>query len=203
MKRGMFEYGGSFYHYTGKICDILILSVLWLLGSLPIVTIGASFSALYASASRSIRNNIGSVAGEYWKSYRRELKGATPLWLIFAGAILLLLWNMGIIWNIAAGLPRLFFFMLYGVILALTITAMCYAFPAISRFDMPFGWFVKLAFYMTFRNLHISIITLLLVAVGYVMVLSRPWMVIFMPGLLATVISSMIDPALARHEPKE
>lgn len=56
---------------------------------------------------------------------------------------------------------------------------------------------------MTFRNLHISIITLLLVAVGYVMVLSRPWMVIFMPGLLATVISSMMDPALARHEPKE
>ena len=91
MKRGFFDYSGSFYHYTGKACDIMILSLLWLLGSLPVITIGASFSALYAASSRSIRQNIGTVFSEYWKSYRREMKSSIPLWLIFAGAILMLL----------------------------------------------------------------------------------------------------------------
>lgn len=203
MKRGMFDYGGSFYHYTGKACDIMILSIIWLLGCLPVITIGASFSALYASASRSVRRNIGSVVSEYWKSYKREMKKAIPLWLIFAGAIFLLLWNIGIIWNVSSGLFRLFFVMLYGVVLAIVLTAMFYAFPALSRFEMPVGWFIKLAFYMTFRNLHISVITLLLFGVGYIIVLSWPWTAIIIPGLSAVTISSMMDPALERHEPKE
>lgn len=203
MKRGMFEYEGSFYHYTGKVCDIMILSLLWLLGSLPVITIGASFSALYAASSRSVRRNIGSVVSEYWKSYKRELKSSILLWLIYAGAILLLLWNMGIIWNITEGLIRLFLFMLYGLILIITIIAMCYAFPALSRFEMNWKWFVKLSLYMTFRNLHISVITFLLFAVGYIISLSWPWTLILIPGLLATTISSMMDPVLEQHEPKE
>ena len=203
MKRGFFDYSGSFYHYTGKACDIMILSLLWLLGSLPVITIGASFSALYAASSRSIRQNIGTVFSEYWKSYRREMKSSIPLWLIFAGAILMLLWNMGIIWNTTGGLIRLFLFMLYGLVLVIAILAMCYACPALSRFEMPFGWFIKLGLYMTFRNLHISVIMLLLAATGYIIVLSWPWTAIFMPGLLGTAISSMVDPVLERHAPKE
>lgn len=203
MKRGMFDYEGSFYHYTGKVCDIMILSLLWILGSLPVITMGASFCALYAASSRSVRRNIGSVTSEYWKSYKRELKGSVLLWLIFAGAILMLLWNMGIIWNVTGGLIRLFLFMCYGLLLMIAVTAMCYAFPAFSRFEMHWSWFLKLSLYMTFRNLHISIITFLLLAVGYIITLSWPWMMIFMPGLMAVTISAMMDPVLERHEPKK
>lgn len=199
--KGFFEYGGSFYHYTGKVCDVMLLSLIWLVSCIPVITIGASFSALYASASRCVRRNIGSVLGEYWKSYRREMKNAIPLWLIFGGAIFLLLLNLGIIWKISDGLFRLFLIMFYGICLLLVLTAMCYAFPALSRFDMPVGWFVKLAFYMTFRNLHISVVMMLLFGVGYVIVLSYPWTAIFMPGVLAVTISSMVDPALDRHAP--
>ena len=203
MKRGMFDYEGSFYHYTGKVCDIMILSILWLLGSLPVITVGASFSALYAAASRSVRRNIGSVVSEYWKSYKRELKKSMLLWGIFAGAIFILLLNLGIIWGITDGLFRLFLLMLYGMILSIVITAMSYTFPALSRFEMEWKWFIKLSFYMVFRNLHISVITFLLLGVGYVIALSWPWTIIVLPGLLATSISSMMDPVLERHEPKE
>lgn len=203
MKRGLFDYEGGFYHYTGKACDVMLLSLLWLLGSLPVITIGASFSALYAASSRSIRRNIGSVVSEYWKAYKREWKTSIILWLIFAGAIFMILWNMGIIWNITNGLIRLFLFMFYGLVLIIFIMAMCYAFPALSRFEMPWKWFLKLSFYMTFRNLHISIIMLMLLAAGYLIALSWPWMLILLPGLLAVTISSMMDPVLERHEPKE
>lgn len=203
MKRGMFDYEGSFYHYTGKVCDTMILSILWFLGCLPVITVGASFSALYAAASRSVRRNIGSVVSEYWKSYKRELKKSMLLWVIFAGAIFMLLLNIGIIWAVTDGLFRLFLFMLYGMILIIVITAMCYVFPALSRFEMNWKWFIKLSFYMVFRNLHISVITFLLLAIGYIVSLSWPWTLMLLPGVFATTISSMMDPVLERHEPKE
>ena len=44
------------------------------------------------------------------------------------------------------GLVRLFFLMLYGFLTLLLITVCCYAFPALSTFDMPAGWIVKLSF---------------------------------------------------------
>ena len=69
--RDAFGYEGAFYTYTGKIFDLMLASVLWLLGSLPIVTIGAANSALYASVSRCVRMDIGEVPAQFWKSYRR------------------------------------------------------------------------------------------------------------------------------------
>lgn len=195
--------GGGFYHYTEKAFDIIWLSILWILGCLPIITAGASFSALYAASSRSIRGNIGSVMGEYWKSFKRELKQSILVWLIYGGAVTLLLLNMGIIWNTMDGLFRLFMIMLYGVILILVLAAFCYVFPALSRFQMPVSWFVKLSFYMTFRHLPTTIVMVLLFAVGYVVALSAQWTLLILPGVIACAASSMIDPLLEEHEPKE
>lgn len=198
-----FESGGGFYYYGSKIFDAVALSLMWLLGCIPVITAGASFSALYASASRSIRQDIGKVSAEYWKAFKRNIKSSIPIWLIFGGAIFVLLLNMGIIWNVAEGLFRLFVFMFYGIVLILVVTAFCYAFPALSRFEMPFVWIIKLAFYMTFRHLPISLVLIMMFGTGYFLALVRPWTIFILPGVIAWVASSMVDPLLDRHMPTE
>lgn len=206
MKKGgsYFETGGGgFYHYTEKAFDVILLSIWWILGCIPILTAGASCSALYAAASRSLRGNIGSVTSEFWKSFRRELKQSIPIELIFAAACFGLLLNMGIIWNTMEGLFRLFFFLLYGLLFLLVLAALAYAFPALSRFEMPVTWFLKLAFYMTFRHLPVSAVLVLMAAVGYVTALTLPWLILILPGVIAWVAAGMIDPLLEAHEPDQ
>ena len=43
----LFSLDGKLFHILSRIADLILLNVLWLLSSLPIITIGASTTALY------------------------------------------------------------------------------------------------------------------------------------------------------------
>ena len=199
--RDAFGYEGAFYTYTGKIFDLMLASVLWLLGSLPIVTIGAANSALYASVSRCVRMDIGEVPAQFWKSYRRDLKSSLPRWIGFGAAAFLLLLNIGIIRSKAEGLAGIFFVMFYGFLTLLLVIAGCYAFPALSRFEMPAGWIIKLSFYLMIRHLPSSVMLLALFAGAYMLVLWKIGLVLIVPGTVTLLASFLIEPILERHMP--
>lgn len=199
--RDIFEFEGSFYTYTGKIFDLIVVSVLWVLGSLPVVTFGASCSALYAAVSRSVRRDTGTAVTQFWRSYRRDLRSSLPVWMCFGAAIFVLLLNFGIVRGRTEGLTSLFFMMFYGFLTLLLIMACCYAFPALSRFDMPGGWIVKLSFYLLVRHLPVSLMLLALFAGAYLLILWKVMLVVIVPGVAALLASFLIDPILDRHMP--
>lgn len=199
--RDIFEFEGSFYTYTGKIFDLIVVSVLWVLGSLPVVTFGASCSALYAAVSRSVRRDTGTAVTQFWRSYRRDLRSSLPVWMCFGAAIFVLLLNFGIVRGRTEGLTSLFFMMFYGFLTLLLIIACCYAFPALSRFDMPGGWIVKLSFYLLVRHLPVSLMLLALFAGAYLLILWKVMLVVIVPGVAALLASFLIDPILDRHMP--
>jgi uncharacterized membrane protein YesL len=198
-----FSYDGSFYTWTGKFFDLMAVSFFWLLGCLPIVTAGAAWSAMYSAVSRSVRQDIGTVGKKFWNAYRRDMKPSIPVWLTFAGGILVLLLNIGILHSKTTGLFGLFFMMFYALCILILIMAACYAFPALSRFDMPAGWVIKVSFYMTFRHFPVSLLLLLLFGVSYLLILKIPLLVVFVPGIATLLSSFLIEPLLERHMPKE
>ena len=201
--RKFFQFDGNFYDYSGKLFDLLAVSFFFVLGSLPVVTMGASFSALYHAVTRSIRQNEDSVSSQFWRAWKRDLRQSIPIWLAVAGALFLLLLNIGILREHITGLVGLFFLVFYWVLLALAATVGCYAFSALSRFDMPAGWILKLALYMTFRYFPVSLLLLALFALAYSLLLR--WLlplVLIVPGAFACAASFLIEPLLKRHSPK-
>ena len=198
----MFQFDGNFYTWTGKIFDLILVSIYWLIGSVPIITIGASFAAMYAAVTRSVREDRGSVTSRFWSAYRKNLLPSIPLTLIYGGVLFLLLLNIGILRAKTTGLFGLFFMVLYFAVLVLFVISACYAFPALSRFDMPYGWFVKLSFYMTFRHLPISLILLAMFAAAYFALLAKPAFFIVIPGIVSCVSSTMLEPLLDKHMPE-
>lgn len=199
--KGVFETGTGFYHYTGKIFDLIAVSIFWIIGSVPIVTAGASFTALYAAVSKSIRQDIDTVSRKFWSSFKRNLKASVPIWLVFGGAVFLLLLNYGIVREQFEGLFGLFLQMLYLFCALLMIAAANYAFPALSRFDMPVGWILKLSFYLTFCHLPRTLLLILLFAGSYLLLLVNPAVVVILPGLYGLLASMLVDPVLERHMP--
>ena len=157
-----FGYDGTFYTVTGKIFDIIAISLYWLVGCIPLITIGSAFSAMYATVTKVIRADQSSAMLEFWRVYRRDIKAAIPLWLLYAGLLFLLLLNFGIVRSNAAGLVGLFFLVLYAIVILLVLLSACYAFALLSRFDMPVGWQIKMSFYMTVRYLPRSLFLLIL-----------------------------------------
>lgn len=199
---GIFANFSGFYHYTQKICDLMIVSVFWLLGCLPIITAGASFTALYDAASSAIRRDHYKLSRRYWMSFKRNFKASIPVFFCCALATFLLLLGYGIARERIPGLPGLFFQMLYLFSALLSIAVANYAIAALSRFDMPFGWIMKLSLYLTFRHLPRTVLLILLFLGAYLLLMLNMTFVIIVPGVYALLASMLIDGPLEKHMPE-
>lgn len=58
------------------------LNLLFVLTSLPVFTLGASFTALHVTMMRQLQERGGSLSGMYFKKFRENFKQSTLIWLI-------------------------------------------------------------------------------------------------------------------------
>ena len=88
----IFNYDNLFFRVTGRIGDLFILNLMWLIGCLPVITIGASTLALYTVVERMQNGEEGYLCRDFWKAYRKHLKRGIglELCLLAAGALILL-----------------------------------------------------------------------------------------------------------------
>ena len=85
--RWIFDIENPVMQYVIKVFDCMCLSVLWLLFSLPVITAGASATALYAAVYHYIRRDEGHMLRTFWGAFRENLKRSTVVWLA-AGVVL-------------------------------------------------------------------------------------------------------------------
>lgn len=73
-----------------KLADLMLLNILAVACSIPIITLGASASALYYAVGH-LQEDEGSPTRDFFHAFRHNLKQATVIWLILAvtGAALL------------------------------------------------------------------------------------------------------------------
>ena len=67
-----------------KLADVMILNFLFIVTSLPVVTLGASLTALNFTAMRIGTGECVSVSADYFRSFRRNFRQATLIGLILA-----------------------------------------------------------------------------------------------------------------------
>ena len=93
-----FSYDGLLVRFLNLVADLVALHVLWLLCSLPIVTMGASTTALYYASMRRIRTDESHVHQNFFRSFRQNFRQSTILWLMMlvVGAVLLLDFRLGL-----------------------------------------------------------------------------------------------------------
>lgn len=66
-----------------SIIDVAYVSILWLIFSIPVVTIGASTTAMYYTVTKVIRHNRGYIFREFWHGFKSNFKQSTIIWLIY------------------------------------------------------------------------------------------------------------------------
>ena len=69
----MFNQDSTLMTILNKAADMVILSVLWCICSLPVVTIGAASSALYHATMKVIRLGRGYAFSTFFTSFRQNL----------------------------------------------------------------------------------------------------------------------------------
>lgn len=131
----LFRYDSKFWGLLDKITDIVILNFLFIVSSVPIITIGASISATYSVSLKKIKNEDISVSKEFIKKFRADFKVSTIVWIlmIVVGGVLLLDFHISnLVSNGILSIILKFISTLVGVIYLFSST---YIFPIISKFD--------------------------------------------------------------------
>jgi uncharacterized membrane protein YesL len=146
------------------VTDVLILAFMWTVTSLPLITLGASCTAVYYVMLKMVRNEEGYLWKGYWKAFRENFKQSTVLWLLllvlglfFAGDIYYYYVQQN---TITSGIQALFM----GFMLVLVIVLL-YVFPIISRFSNTTGKLLSMALFLPFKHLGWTLALLALFAV--------------------------------------
>ena len=80
-----FSYESKFSQLLLKLCYACYLNLLWAVCSLPIITIGASTTALYYACLKIIRGEESYAGKMFFRAFKENFKQATVLWLILLG----------------------------------------------------------------------------------------------------------------------
>lgn len=115
-----------------RIFDFLLLNVLWVLCSIPVISLGASTTALYSVMLKIVEE--GYIIWDFLKAFKRNFRQSTTVWCILLGIGVALFADYQFVQNIS-GVMRTIGMVLLGMIVLVYIYEVVFVFPLIARFD--------------------------------------------------------------------
>lgn len=80
----MFSPDSRIMQIIGRITDLIVLNILFLLCCLPVFTIGAATTAMYTLCFRMLRQEEGHIMKPYFRAFRENFRPATGVFAVLA-----------------------------------------------------------------------------------------------------------------------
>lgn len=120
--------------FLGKVGDLIWLNVLTMLCCIPIVTVGASVTALNYVSIKMVRKEEGYLTKNFLKSFRQNFFQATALWLLMLFILAVAGADFYFLSIMEGTMVQVVKIGLYAVFL-LFLCSSIYWFPLLSKFE--------------------------------------------------------------------
>ena len=136
----IFDPNNAVFRPMGKLVDILVLSILWTVCSLPVVTLGAATAALYDAAVRGIRWEENGIYARFFATFKANLRVGIPAAVLAELAALLLIGGQRLfhVYAMPDSISGVLYYA-YLAVLVVILGAAGYLFPTLSRFEFKVG----------------------------------------------------------------
>ena len=121
--------------FLTKIADLMVLNILFCVTSIPLFTVGASWTALYSVTLKMVRDEEGPVFRSYFQSFRQNFRQATLLWLGVLAVLTLLVLDIRALNDMAGGTVPGLLRVGVEILAILGIMVLQYLFPSLARFE--------------------------------------------------------------------
>ena len=160
----LFNMDNKFFVFMGKIADLIILNLLCLVCCLPIVTAGASITAMFYVTLKMVRNEESYIVKSFFKSFKENFKQATIINLIMLVTALLLVLDLRIV-NQLEGTVGQVLHVIFIAFMLLYLMIFLYIYPVLSKFYNSIRTTFVNAFLMSIRHLPYTILMLVISAI--------------------------------------
>jgi uncharacterized membrane protein YesL len=162
----VFAYDSPVWKFMGRLIDFLVLTVLWSVTSIPVITMGTATTTVYYITLKMIKNQEGYVVPMYFKTFAKLFSETVKAWLLVLVVGGVLGGDIYVCLRLGTPLASMLMAALAVVIFVYLITLL-YLFPVMARLDNSIMGYVKAAFYLAIRNFGWSILSLV-IAVCYI-----------------------------------
>ena len=162
----LFDVDGPLFSALDTFSKLVLCNLCFVLFSIPVVTIGASLTALYTCTQRLVYEESREeklVFLEFWHAFRRNFKQATALWLICLAAILFLGAYYFVVQRLAGGFGTLYMVTFFFLTLVF-LFGFLYVFPLQARFKNTVRNTLRNAWLLSVAALPWTVLTILLIA---------------------------------------
>lgn len=186
---------GPVFGFLEKTGQLITLSVLWLLGCLPVITLCTSCAALYHAVTDSVRFAQEPTVKTFARGFRDNLLPGIVISILLVGALVIL--EAASVFLLGSVMPTGFVL----VLMILDLFVLLYVGPVLDRFRLGVKKTLKLSFVMSLQYAHYSLVFLLgvLVLVVLQMYIFPMAVILLLPGAGCLAMSFLMEKVLHHY----
>lgn len=207
-----FSLEGPFFNFMSRVADLLWLNILYIICCLPVITIGASTTALYYVTMKMTEDEEGYISKDFFRSFRLNFKQATLIWLlvlIIGGILAADLAIMTGRFPASVAVSGVMSKLMTGILAATTAIyafTVTYVFALLAKFDNSVKNTVKNSLLISIRHFPYTILMIVINILPWVLIWFEPRISIFIVilfSLLAFICSRFFVKIFKLYIPKE
>ncbi len=177
-----------------KIVTLLYVGILWLIGSLPLITTGVSTTAMYEVLLKAAKDQEGYIGKGFFKAYKNNLRQGISI-----GAPLLIteiLFSVNLFYYGILGKGK---FTLQTAVFAILLMAAAaissYVFPVMAKFENTIPGHIRMAAALAVRNPGWTFVLLVI----RVLTLFTIWFFVYFPILFIMGLLGYVQAVIFNH----
>ena len=135
-----------FFRFMGRVADLMILNLIFIVCCIPVVTIGPAITAMYYTTLKMVRNEESYIVKGFFHSFKQNLKQGIFINLILLAVGVFLFLDLRIVVGNFQGFAGKAMYVVIWLGIVLYAMIFVYIYPLLSRF------------YNTIRNTFINAI---------------------------------------------
>lgn len=182
-----------FHSVVSALIDMIWAGFLWLLCSLPLLTIGASSTALYYVTVKCIRHERGSLTKSFFRSFRENFRQATLLWLLLVFYVLIGLADIRILGSMGVQQSNPLYYISRLLLLPAALL-FPWLFAFLSRFANTIGATLKFSAFLAVRHFGATLLLAAELVLFLLIVWLMPPILPLLPGAFCLLMSLSMEP---------
>lgn len=163
----LFDMDSPVMRFLNRMADMIILNILMIICCIPIITVGAAFTAMHYVLLKMVRDEEGYLVRGFFKSFAQNFRQATLIWLLMLLIIAVYVGDWLIFVYSGVTFPRVLVVGVMAIGIVILMVSM-YVFPLLSRFDNTIRKTINNATLLAFANLPKTVLMAVFYAIPFV-----------------------------------
>ena len=172
----IFDMNNTFFRVMSKVADLCILNIICVICCIPVITAGASITAMYYVTLKMVRNEDAYIVRSFFKSFKQNFKQATIINLIMLLIGVVLYIDLNVSKAMQGGAGQIFQVIFMAFVLIYFILFL-YVYPVLARFYNTIKNTIKNALFMAVRHLPYTVVMVLIAACPLLLLLVKSYQI--------------------------